>query len=599
MTRLVAALDMGGTHVSAGRVDLCTARVDAARRVALPADAGEDVLLGLIVDALADAAEGVERIGVAAPGPFDYGGGIPWLEHKLAPLFGVDLRRALSSGLGFPPPAILFLNDAEAFAVGEWWAGEAAGHRRAVGVTLGTGLGSAFVEDGRPVRFGPRVPPEGALYLLTFRGARVEETIARDALIARYGEPGLDVEEIAGRARAGDLHARNAFVDLASALGEVLEPWLRAFEATCLVVGGSIARAWDLLEPALRESLRGVEGLDTIAPSARLDDAALLGAAHHAADASRVARRAPHAMHPQVARLRRERIAAGARPLHELTVAEARAVEEAVAPATDVAADEIDVVDLRAPVPIRLFRPTGRERLPVCVWLPGGGWVLDTRRASDAPCRRIAAGTPCGVAVVRYRLAPEHPFPAALQDCVDAVQWIVAEGAAEGLDPQRLAIGGTSAGANLAAAVALRLSHAEEPPLAAEILIYPPLLYGAETRSMQEQGDWVFLDRRAVEWSWSHYLGAADEGQHPLASPLRARGLERLPATLVLTAELDPLRDEGELYAHRLRAAGVPTELSRVEGMPHGFFSLADRVDAADEAQRTVVSVLRRALVER
>jgi acetyl esterase/lipase/predicted NBD/HSP70 family sugar kinase len=594
MKGAVAALDLGGTHASAGRVDIGSSTIEARTRVALPAEAGREELLELIVGALAGAAEGVARIGVAAPGPFDYGGGTSWIEHKLAPLFGVDLRRTLADGLGLPPTSVSFVNDAEAFVVGEWWSGAAAGHRRAVGVTLGTGLGSGFLEDGEAVCSGQRVPPEGAIYLLDFRGAPVEETISRGAVLARYGDPGLDVDEIAGRARGGDQRAATVFLELGRALGELLEPWLRTFEATCLVVGGAIARAWDLLAPGLRETLRGLEGLETIAPAARLDDAALLGAAHRCVHRGSPARR----MHPQVARLRRERISAGTRPLHELTVSEARAAQEAETPATP-ATDGLEVVEPASPVPIRIFRPIGEAPAPVCIWLPGGGWVLDSHRVSEHVCSRLAAETPCAVAAVRYRLAPEHPFPAALEDCVDAVRWIAAHGPVHGLDPTRLAIGGTSAGGNLAAAVALRLREAVDPVLVAQILVYPALLHGAETRSMDEDGDPVFFDRRAVEWCWFHYLRADDDGANPLASPLRARGLRGLPSALVLTAELDPLRDEGELYAQRLRAAGVPTRVVRFDGMPHGFFSLPGRLDVADEARSLTISALRDAFAQR
>jgi acetyl esterase len=587
MTRTVAALDLGGTHVTAGRVDLDSSIVDDRARVALPADASRDELLALIVRALAAAAEGVDVVGVAAPGPFDYGGGISWIEHKLQPLCGVDLRRALAAGIGLPAAAVSFVNDAEAFLIGEWWSGAAARHRRAAGVTLGTGLGSAFLEDGRPVSSGARVPPEGAIYLLEHRGQPVEETISRAALIARYGVPDLDVEDLAERAHTGDEHARRVFFDAASALGEVLEPWLRSFEATCLVVGGSIALAWDLLEPGLQASLDGLE-LEMVAPATLGDDAALLGAARHAAGLVPAARAT---MAPEVATLRRGRIASGVRPLHELSVAEARAAQARETPAAR--GPDVEVADLPSPVPIRLFQPAGAEPLPVCIWLSGGGWVLDTSDASEPTCRRFAADTPCAVAAVRYRLAPEHPFPIALEDCVTAVRWIVARGSGWRLDVSRVAIGGTSAGANLAAATALRARDAGDLSFSAQVLVYPALLCGAETRSMQKEGDWVFLDRGAVEWCWSHYLDDPADGRNPLASPLRALDLRGLPRTLVVTAELDPLRDEAELYAARLRSAGVETARSRFEGVPHGFFSLVDQLDAAGKAQRLVVSMLR------
>ena len=280
------------------------------------------------------------------------------------------------------------------------------------------------------------------------------------------------------------------------------------------------------------------------------------------------------------------------RPLHELTVAEARRRQAAEVPTPSAAADGIEVSELAGPVPIRLYRPPADAPLPVTVWLPGGGWVLDTLDASEASCRRLAAETPCAVAAVRYRLAPEHPFPAPLDDCVAAVDWIVEHGATLGLDPARLAVGGTSAGGNLAAAVALAAHDRGGSRLTAQVLVYPALLHGAETESMRASWSPDF-GPADVDWCWSHYLSTERDGESPLASPLRAIDLRELPPALVLTAEHDPLRDEAELYAERLEDAGVRVEVVRVEGAPHGFFSGAD--DRAATAQRRVVGALRRA----
>ena len=171
-------------------------------------------------------------------------------------------------------------NDADAFLLGEWWAGAARDHRRAVGVTLGTGLGSAFVEDGQIV------PRNVALYELSFRGAPVEDTISSRALLGRYArssaEP-IEVEEVAARAEGGEDAARRAFDELGQALGEFLLPWLQAFEPGCLVVGGSIARSWELFRPGLLAELRRVESLETVTVAEHLDEAALLGAARYVA----------------------------------------------------------------------------------------------------------------------------------------------------------------------------------------------------------------------------------------------------------------------------------------------------------------------------
>jgi glucokinase len=150
-------------------------------------------------------------------------------------------------------------------------------------VTLGTGLGSAFLEDGKIVDTGPRVPFEGSLHLVPYRGRPAEETVSRAALLASYGDPRLDVRDVAVRARNGDPRARRVFDELASALGEITAPWLDSFGASCLVVGGSISQAWDLLGRGLRDALADVDGLEEIVRAERVDHAALLGAARHAA----------------------------------------------------------------------------------------------------------------------------------------------------------------------------------------------------------------------------------------------------------------------------------------------------------------------------
>jgi glucokinase len=279
----VVALDVGGTHVTAGRVDVAAGTVQTLVRRSFPEGVDRSHLLGLISAAALEAAAGpAPHVGIAVPGPFDYARGISRLTHKLEPLFGVDLRKELAASLGTPPSAIDFVNDADAFLIGEWWVGAAAGHRRAAGVTLGTGLGSAYLHDGRIVDTGPHVPPEGSLHLVEYGGRPAEETVSRRALLARYGEPGLDVKDVALRARAGDRRAQDVFAELAGALGELAAPWLAAFGATCFVVGGSISQAWDLLSPGLRDGLSSVPRLQTIAPAAHVEEAALLGAAYRA-----------------------------------------------------------------------------------------------------------------------------------------------------------------------------------------------------------------------------------------------------------------------------------------------------------------------------
>jgi glucokinase len=285
----VGALDIGGTHVSGGRVDLDSATLAPRSPVSenLPAGASRTELVAAISRvAQSIAGPKLRRLGVAVPGPFDYALGVSKIAHKLEGLHGVDLRSELVAASTLPDAAIHFLNDAEAFLLGEWWAGAARGHSRAVGITLGTGIGSAFSEEGEIVRSGAHVPPGGELYRLRFRGADVEQTISRAALRAAYGaglDDGVDVEQIAERAHTGEPAARSVFTDLGMALGHFVSPWIRAFEPSCLVVGGSIARSWELFEPTLQAELEPMPELRTVTVAEQLDDAAILGAAYYAA----------------------------------------------------------------------------------------------------------------------------------------------------------------------------------------------------------------------------------------------------------------------------------------------------------------------------
>jgi len=279
MAEVAGALDIGGTHVSAARVDLASATVDPTTRcrIDFPPEGAQRELLEVILAAVEHiAGDGVADWAVAVPGPFDYEHGVFRTRHKLEALYGVDLRAELAPYAA----TVLFVNDADAFVLGEWWAGAARGHGRVVGITLGSGLGSAFLADGRIIKTERGVPPDGELYLLRFRGAPVEDVISRRGILAGYGaEEGVDVEQVAERARASESRARETFDDFSAALAEFLAPALSAFAPSCLVVGGSIARAWDLIAPALESGLAEVETLETVAVAANLEDAPLLGAA--------------------------------------------------------------------------------------------------------------------------------------------------------------------------------------------------------------------------------------------------------------------------------------------------------------------------------
>jgi acetyl esterase len=301
-------------------------------------------------------------------------------------------------------------------------------------------------------------------------------------------------------------------------------------------------------------------------------------------------------LHQQVEALRRKWLEAGVRPVHELTVGAARKAERAQrSTVTDPVASlvESSIPGPGGPIRTRTYVPERESPLPVFVFFGGGGWVLGSLDSVDAVCRRLANASSCAVISVEYRRAPENHFPAGLEDCYAATCWVTRRGERLGLDPARVAVGGTSAGGNLAAAVALLARERGEPRIAFQLLVYPPLEHGAEHR--QESPARPFFGPADVAWCWSHYLDDAEHGRSPLASPLLAPDLRGLPAALVITAELDPLRDEGERYARRLIEAGVSTQLARFEGVPHGFFGLTDELDAAGEAQALAASGLRHA----
>jgi acetyl esterase len=222
-------------------------------------------------------------------------------------------------------------------------------------------------------------------------------------------------------------------------------------------------------------------------------------------------------------------------------------------------------------IPIRVYTPAGDGPKPVIMYFHGGGWVIGDLDVCDNPVRRIANRTGAVVVSVDYRLAPEHTYPAAFDDCYAATAWVSEHAAELGGDPARIATCGDSAGGNLAAAVAIAARDRQGPPLAAQLLIYPVTDFNFTTGSYEENGDGYLLTKGSMQWFWAHYLGAQELGKDPFACPARADNLVGLPPTFIATAEFDPLRDEGEAYAATLRAAGVHVTAKRYDGMLHGF----------------------------
>jgi acetyl esterase len=201
----------------------------------------------------------------------------------------------------------------------------------------------------------------------------------------------------------------------------------------------------------------------------------------------------------------------------------------------------------------------------------------------------------CKVVSIDYRLAPEHKFPAPLDDCYAALQWLAANGSAHVIDTSKLAVGGDSAGGNLAAAVALRSRDEKGPPLCFQLLVYPVTHHDFGTASYSENAEGYLLTKATMEWFWNHYLRDANDSKNPLVSPLLARDLRGLPPAVVYTAEFDPLRDEGEAYAACLTAAGVSVTLKRFQGQIHGFWGMPAVFPAAMEAVNDAAMHLRKA----
>lgn len=300
---------------------------------------------------------------------------------------------------------------------------------------------------------------------------------------------------------------------------------------------------------------------------------------------------------PRVAAMRAERIAADVRPLYEMSLAEARAADLAdiqagggdVEPVSQVRDGVFGGPD--GELPVRVYRPDHDDGpLGTLVYFFGGGWTLGSIETSDGVCRALANAAGCQVVTPGYRLAPEHKFPAAVHDCIAAVEWV-----ATSLGASRIAVGGDSAGGNLAAVTTL-LARGRGVPLAAQLLVYPNTRYHADTESLRDNDDRWMFNRSSVDWYWRNYLSTPDDGADPLVSPLLAEDLGGLPPALVITAEYDPLRDEGEQYAQRLRAAGVPVELTRYPGMAHGFFTMSGVLDGARQAVRQAAEYLRKRL---
>lgn len=227
-------------------------------------------------------------------------------------------------------------------------------------------------------------------------------------------------------------------------------------------------------------------------------------------------------------------------------------------------------------IPIRIYTPDGSAPFPVLVYAHGGGWVMGGIDVDDGICRALTNAARCVVVSVGYRHAPEHPFPAPVEDCYCATKWVVEHSDVVHGDPDRVAIGGESAGGNLAAAVAQVARDRAEPDVAYQVLVTPVLDCSFDTSSYEEDPEQLVITKADGEWMWDHYLESDLDGNNPYASPLRARDLRGLPPATIVTCGFDVLRDEGVEYAKRLDEATVDVTHRHHDDLVHGFLGMLD-----------------------
>ncbi len=272
------------------------------------------------------------------------------------------------------------------------------------------------------------------------------------------------------------------------------------------------------------------------------------------------------------------------------------ALDHAGTPAEVLGIDNETIPGPAGPIDVRIYRPVGDDPTPLVTYFHGGGWVIGDIDTHDGTCRTLCHRTGAVVVSVDYRLAPEHRFPAALDDCEAATAWVAEHGSQLGGEPDRLAVAGDSAGGNLAAAVALRARDSGGPRLRAQALVYPAVDFTTERASVEANGEGYLLTAKAMAWFRAQYLGTHDPAD-PLASPLLA-DLGDLPPAVVAIAEFDPLRDEGRAYADALTDAGVSVRLLEFPGLVHGFMGLGAlspaSARATDDVWAAFASLLRR-----
>ena len=304
---------------------------------------------------------------------------------------------------------------------------------------------------------------------------------------------------------------------------------------------------------------------------------------------------------PQAKIILEEDAARGLPAYHELTPSEARKQMLALSAPVDpqlMAEHAVDriITGPGGDIPIRLYYPQGNSPFPVVVYFHGGGWVIGDLDTHHALCHALSNTSGCLLVAVDYRLAPENPYPAAIEDAYAAMCWVAENAETIQADANRIAVLGDSAGGTQATVAAMMARDQGKPDIALQVLIYPITDYNFNTASYQKNAEGYMLTRDLMKWFWNLYIQDESVANEPYVSPLRATDLSGLPEALILTAEYDPLCDEGEAYARRLQEAGIQVTLTRYDGMIHGFMRMTSRLDKGRQALNDVAETLQKAL---
>ena len=302
---------------------------------------------------------------------------------------------------------------------------------------------------------------------------------------------------------------------------------------------------------------------------------------------------------PQVEKVLEDAAALGLPAYQDLSPIQAREQMREQSPPVQPELSVEKVVDRKIPgpdgeIPIRLYYPAGDAPFATLVYFHGGGWVIGDLDTHHGFCHALATTSGCLVVAVDYRLAPEHRYPAAVEDAYAATKWVAENLEVIQADPDRFAVCGDSAGGHLAAVVSLMARDRKGPRFDLQILIYPITDYRFDTPSYEENREGYMLTRDLMKWFWNHFINDESKADDPYVSPLRAKNFSNLPPALILTAGYDPLRDEGEAYAEKLQEAGVNVTLTRYPGMIHAFIRMTAQLDKANEALGEVSGMLRR-----